>query len=219
MREKISIVVVDDHPMFRLGVIDTLKQEPDFDVLGQGDNVTDAIRLAKEHLPNIILLDVNMTGNGISVIAEIASQCPVVKIVMLTVSEDEQNVIEALAEGANGYMLKGVSGPDFLAAIRSVHAGDGYVPPRLAARLLVDAKKMSDVSAEADLLKLLTHREEEILQLVSDGLSNREIGDRLNLREKSVKTYMTNILQKLRVRNRVKAALIAQRRRMAHHSS
>lgn len=219
MREKISIVVVDDHPMFRLGVIDTLRQEPDFEIVGQGENVDDALRLAKEHLPNIVLLDVNMPGNGISAISEITSEYPVVKIVMLTVVEDEQNVMEALAEGANGYVLKGISGPEFANAIRSVHAGDGYVPPSLAARLLTENKHEATVTEEDELFQLLTPREEEILDLVSDGFSNRDIGNKLNLREKSVKTYMTNILQKLRVRNRVKAALLAQRRRMSREST
>ncbi len=219
MKDKISIVVVDDHPMLRLGVIDTLARESDIEVLGQGDTAQDAVRLAKEHLPDIILLDVNMPGGGISAISEVSTECPVVKIVILTVSEDEHNVTEALAEGASGYILKGVSGPDFVNALRSVHAGDGYVPPHLAARLLLDSRKVANESDEAELLKLLTRREEEILQLVSDGLSNREIGQKVNLREKSVKTYMTNILQKLRVRNRVKAALIAQRRRLSDTSS
>ncbi len=214
MQDKISLVVVDDHPMLRRGVIDTLEQEPDLEVLGQGDNAEDAVQLAKEHLPDIILLDVNIPGDGISTIAEIAEQCPVVKIVMLTVSEDEENVTNAFAEGASGYILKGVAGPEFIDALRSIQAGAGYVPPHLAARLLADSRKTRSSNEEDELLDLLTPREEEILQLVSDGLSNREIGDQLKLQEKSVKTYMTNILQKLKVRNRVKAALMAQRRRM-----
>lgn len=217
MTERLSLVVVDDHPMLRRGVVDTLEEHDGVEVVGEGENTADAVRLARDLLPDIILLDVEMPGGGgISAISDIVRECPVVKIVMLTVSEDEEIVSDAFAEGASGYILKGVSGPEFVGALRAIQSGAGYVPPHLAAKLLAEARQVQSDSVEKELLDRLTRREEEILQLVSDGLSNREIGDRLNLREKSVKTYMTNILQKLKVRNRVKAALMAQRQKMLH---
>lgn len=216
MLERISLVVIDDHPMLRRGVVDTLEEHDGIEVVAEGESVDDAVRLAAELLPDIILLDVGMPGGGgLSAIRRIVVQCPVVKIVMLTVSEDEEVVSEAFAEGASGYILKGISGPDFISALRSIQSGSGYVPPHLAARLLAASRRATGGSEEEELLDRLTRREEQILQLVSDGLSNREIGEKLELREKSVKTYMTNILQKLKVRNRVKAALMAQRRKMS----
>jgi two-component system nitrate/nitrite response regulator NarL len=213
MSEKIRIAVIDDHPMLRAGVTHTLKAEPDFEVVGEGGTANDAIRIARDELPDIMLLDVSLPGGGIEAAQAIASACPVVKVVMLTVLQNEESVSAALQAGARGYILKGISGPDFVRTVRDIDRGEDYVSPGLAARLLAAAKAKSAArEVDANPLSALTAREEQILSLVAEGFSNKEVGAQLKLSEKTVKYYMTNILQKLQVRNRVEAALLAQKR-------
>jgi two-component system, NarL family, nitrate/nitrite response regulator NarL len=211
LSEKVRVVLVDDHPLLREGVAGTLMAEPDFEVVGHGENAEDAVRLARELMPEIMLVDVSMRGGGIYAAGAIMDVCPVVKIIMLTVSEREEDVLSAFREGVRGYVLKGVSGPELVRIVRSVMAGDPYVTPSLAAGLLGEWRERATESrAEADPLADLTRREREILELVAVGLSNKEIAGRLKLAEKTVKYYMTNVLQKLHVRNRVEAALLAR---------
>jgi two-component system nitrate/nitrite response regulator NarL len=210
---KIRVVIVDDHPMFREGVARTLNSDSNIKVVAEGVNSDDAIRLAQKHTPDIILLDISMPGGGIEAANVIATTCPQVKIAMLTVSEREDDVMKSLHAGAHGYILKGVGGQELIEIVSSVHSGDSYVSPRLAARMLSDLKKKPPEEAGSkDLFAELTGREEQILESVSRGLSNKEIGVELNITEKTVKHYMTNVLQKLRVRNRVEAALMLQRK-------
>lgn len=212
MTDKIQVVVVDDHPLFREGVATTLSSSPDIDVVAQGASAEDAVRLANDLLPDIILLDISMPGSGINAAAAIANSCPVVKIVMLTVSEHEEDVLQSLKAGARGYILKGVTARELISTVRAVHSGESYVTPRLAASLLVDLKGASDAAEPASgPLDELTQRERQILELVATGRSNKEIARELDLAEKTVKHYMTNILEKLQVRNRVEAALLAQK--------
>ena len=215
MPEKIRIVLVDDHPLFREGVAATLASEPDLEVVGQGVSAGDAVRLVKDLLPDIVLLDISMPGSGIEAARQIAVSCPVVKIVMLTVSEHDDNVTAALQAGARGYILKGVGGEELVGIVKAVDRGESYVSPDLAARLLIDMQSGGKGDAPADPVSTLTMREEQILRLVSRGLSNKEVGRDLDLQEKTVKHYMTNILQKLQVRNRVEAALLAHDRYLA----
>lgn len=213
MPDRIRIVLVDDHPLLREGVANTLAAETDFEVVGQGANADDALRLASELLPDLILLDISMEGGGLNAARSIATACPIVTIVMLTVSEDEEDVLAALKAGARGYVLKGVSGPELILIVRAVHAGDPYVSPALAASLLVELRQdPRAASPPQDPLADLTSRERQILEHVAMGRSNKEVADALFLAEKTVKHYMTNILQKLHVRNRVEAALLAQGR-------
>jgi two-component system nitrate/nitrite response regulator NarL len=211
MPDSIRIVLVDDHPLFREGVARTLGTEADFEVVGQGVGADDAIQLTRDILPDVVLLDISMPGGGIEAARQIAIACPVVKIVMLTVSEHDDDVVAALQAGARGYILKGVSGPELVRIIRAVEQGESYVSPDLAARLLVEIRRTDATHRDAyDPLSALTAREEQVLKLLSRGLSNKEIGRELDLQEKTVKHYMTNILQKLQVRNRVEAALMAR---------
>lgn len=213
MSERIELVIVDDHPLFRHGVAQTLEAESDFEVVGQGATADDAIRLACDLLPDLILLDIDMPGNGLHAARTIASACPVTRIVMLTVSEREDDVAAAFRAGARGYVLKGVSARELVGILRGVSAGEGYVSPALAANLLsemVDGKPIARTAASP--LDTLTERERQILKGVAAGLSNKEVAEGLYLSEKTVKHYVTNILQKLQVRNRVEAALLAQKR-------
>jgi DNA-binding NarL/FixJ family response regulator len=213
MTDKIRVVLVDDHPLLREGVASTLGAEPDFEVVGQGKNADEALQLAQDLMPDLIMLDVSMGGGGINAARAIAAACPIVKIAMLTVSEGEEDVLAALKVGARGYVLKGVSGPELVRIVRSINAGEPYVTPSLAASLLGELREQTTVGegTAPDPLSELTKRERQILEQVATGSSNKEIATHLFLSEKTVKHYMTNILQKLQVRNRVEAALLAQK--------
>jgi two-component system nitrate/nitrite response regulator NarL len=207
MSYPIRIIVADDHPLFREGVINSLMSVADLQVIGQAQNADDAVRLVREELPDIALLDVTMPGGGIEAARSIASACPATRIVMLTVSEDEDDLLAAMKAGASGYVLKGVSAQELATVVRSVSSGEVYVAPSLAFGLLREMSKprINDPLAE------LSSRERQVLELVASGMSNQEIGMKLGLAEKTIKHYMTNILTKLQVRSRVEAALLAAR--------
>ncbi len=212
MGEKTRVVVVDDHPLFREGVAAIIGSEGDMEVVGQGSNADNAIQLAHDLLPDVVLLDIDMPGNGLEAARRIAEVFPVIRIVVLTVSETEEHLVSAMKAGARAYVLKGVAGRELLRIVRLVLAGESYVPPALAASLLMEmSKPAARAHRSAEGLDELTQREVEILELLSTGLSNKEIGDKLFLTEKTIKHYVTNILQKLQVRNRVEAALLAQK--------
>ncbi len=211
MSEKIHLVIVDDHELFRDGLASILSAEEDIDVVGQGGTGAEAIRLAGDLLPDIILLDVDMPDGGLSAARIITEQFPVVKIAVLTASESEDHLIDALKVGARAYILKGVAARELLRIVRAVDAGESYVPPALAASILVMGVQKTAGSPPSTPLDELTAREREILENLAQDLSNREIGDKLFLSEKTVKHYVTDILQKLQVRNRVEAALLAQK--------
>lgn len=210
MNNPIRVVVVDDHPLFRSGVVRTIEEEPDIIVVAEGASAQDAIDLVASHAPDVALLDISMPGNGITAAQKIAEAHPGIKIAMLTVSESDQDVMKALEAGACGYVLKGVGAHELVSMIRGVAAGKSYVSPALAARLLVAMKSSGGAPTPQSALSTLTDREEQILRLVARGLSNKEVGRELDLQEKTVKHHMTSILQKLQARNRVEAAVIAR---------
>ncbi len=209
MTSKIRILLADDHPLFREGVAHSLGSEPDFEVVAQASNGEEAVELAHRLHPDIVLLDVSMNGmGGIAAAERISHDSPVVRIMMLTVSENRENLMAALKAGAHGYVLKGVSANELRSITRRVAGGEAYVTPALAADMLTEFSHPHPIDSFSE----LTARETNILQLLSQGLTNREIGERLYLAEKTVKHYMTSILQKLHVRSRTEAALIAMQR-------
>lgn len=209
MNEPIRLIVIDDHPLFREGVAYTLQAQPGLDVVGQGESLDDAVRLARECAPDIALLDLNIPGGGIATASAVLAVNPAVKVIMLTASTDEDDLAAAMQAGAKAYILKGVAARELVGIVRSVWAGQGYVAPSLAAGLL--ARPSGGRSpASADPLAELTEREREVLELVAAGLSNKEVGARLHLSEKTVKHYMTILMEKLGVRNRTEAALLAR---------
>jgi two-component system nitrate/nitrite response regulator NarL len=199
------VIVADDHPLFLEGVVAALEATDGIHVLAHTGDGREAIRLAHEHLPDLVLLDVNMPGGGLNAAREIAAASPATKIVMLTVSEDEDDILAAMKAGASGYVLKGIASRDLVKVLRSVAAGDVYIAPSLAFGML---RELSRPRADSPVNTLST-REREVLELVADGLSNAEIGARLSLAEKTIKHYMTNVLAKLQVNSRVEAALLA----------
>lgn len=209
MTEPVRVVIIDDHPLFREGVAATLVSGGDLEVVGEGASAADALALATSLLPDLMLLDLNLPGGGLSAARQVASACPVTKIVMLTFSEEESDVLASLKAGARGYILKGVSGQELRRIVRGVQAGEVYITPTLAAGVLMEMAGSERPSQNP--LNDLTPRERQILEGVASGHSNKEIGRDLDISEKTVKHYMTNVLQKLQVRNRVEAALLAQR--------
>ena len=206
MTEAIRVLVVDDHPLFRQGVVQALGAERDLKIVGEAASGEEALTLACALLPDVVLLDISMPGWGGLITAEkITTACPATVIVMLTVSEDKDKLLAAFKAGARAYVLKGVAARELANVLRSAVAGEVYVTPSLASEMLVSLTR----GKAPDPLQELTDREREILSLIGTGLTNREIGERIFLSEKTIKHYVTNILQKLQVRSRVEAALLA----------
>lgn len=211
MSDTIEIVIVDDHPLFREGVAHTLGAEPDINVVGQGETADEAIHLVTTLAPDLVLLDITMPGSGLEAARTIAATSPATRIVMVTASEEEDDLVAALKAGARAYVLKGVPARELIGILRAVAAGEVRLPPWLASNILLEMTRSGTSAAAANPLEELTEREREVLEGVAAGLSNKEIALKVHLSEKTVKHYMTNILQKLQVRNRVEAALLARK--------
>ncbi|MEQ1719118.1 MAG: response regulator transcription factor [Hyphomicrobium sp.] len=210
--DRIRVAIVDDHPLFREGVVASLSNVAVIEVVGQGGDAEQAIQISQDLLPDVLLLDISLPGGGIEAMREIARLCPYIKVIMLTASENEHHVSAALEAGARGYILKGIGAAELVRTIQAISQGESYVTPQLAARLLTMMKKPAAASASDDDLPALTKREEQILDGVAEGKTNKEIARQLNISEKTVKHYMTNIMHKLQVRNRVEAALVVKRK-------
>jgi DNA-binding NarL/FixJ family response regulator len=204
----IRIAIVDDHPLFREGVTRSLSEIGGFEIVGEGATAQDAERIASTVRPDLLLLDISLPGGGLAAVATILADHPTQKIVMLTVSEANADVTKALNAGVQGYILKGVGSRALADILRNVAAGESYLTPALSARLLSDLQSPQPANGVADRLRHLTERQTEILRLVAEGLSNKEVALRLELQEKTVKHHMTGVLSKLNVRNRTEAALM-----------
>jgi DNA-binding NarL/FixJ family response regulator len=211
MTEVIRIVVADDHPMFLDGLVATLSADDELAVVAVAGDASAAVRAIREHLPDIALLDVAMPGGGLDAARQIAASCPATRLVMLTSSENEDDLMAAMKAGARGYVLKGISGRELRTILKEIHAGRTYLAPGLAYGALHELTKPRAPNP----IDELTSREREVLVLVAAGLSNAEIGGRLGLAEKTVKHYMTSILGKLQVASRVEAALLAYKAGLA----
>lgn len=205
MTPHIRLAVIDDHPLFREGVIRSLSEIDGFSVVAEGGSRDDALRIAEEQRPDVVLIDLSMPGGGVEAIEPILQMRPDQKVVVLTASEATGDITRAMKRGAKGYVLKGVGSRALAEIIRTVMAGETYIAPNLSARMLSDLT--SSLSRPGDLMAALTVREREILQLVAGGLSNKHVALKLDLHEKTVKHHMTRILAKLQVSNRTEAAL------------
>ena len=208
--DAIRVVIADDHPLYREGVASCLNEDPEIEVVGQSDDADGAVRLALEHAPDIVLLDISMPGGGLNALRNLMTRDQPPRCAMLTVSEQDEDVIAALKTGAVGYLLKGVGARELVSAVKEIASGKSHVSPSLALKMMRGMDQRG--AASADPIDDLTKREEDILRGVARGLSNKEIGAALALQEKTIKHYMTAILQKLQVRNRVEAALKAKER-------
>jgi len=207
MTNIIRVGVVDDHPLFREGVVHMLKSVDGIQIVGEGSTATDAVTIAQERTPNVMLLDISIAGGGIEAAQNVARASPDTQIIMLTASEDEEHVGSALRAGARGYILKGSDGSELVRVVQAIASGDSYVPPHLAARCLTRKRERTDADEDLD---SLTAREAEVVAFLRRGMSNKEIARAFNCTERTVKHHMTSIMQKLNVRNRVQVALRCQ---------
>ena len=211
MTQKIRIVLADDHPIYRDGLARVMADEDDLEIVGQAGDGEQAAEVVARLLPDVVLLDVSMPkGGGIGALTRIMALPKPPRVAMLTASEADDDLMQAIKLGALGYILKGVGAEELADLVRELAAGRSYVSPGLAGRLLVAMRRPQPAAAPPNPLADLSKREEDILKLVAQGKSNREVGEALDLQEKTVKHYMTSILQKLQVRNRVEAAMLAR---------
>ena len=215
--EKLRVLVVDDHALFRRGLQMVLEQEPDLELVGEASDGAEAVEMAQESMPDIILMDVRMPKrSGIEATAQIKDLMPHVKILMLTISDEEADLYEAIKAGASGYLLKEIPIEEVADAIRSVWAGQSRISPSMASKLLNEFAAISKASTEK--LEIpsprLTDREMEVLNLVAKGMNNRDIAKELYISENTVKNHIRNILEKLHLHSRMEAVVYAVREKM-----
>ena len=212
----IRVLLVDDHALFRKGVADLLSSEPGFELVGEAGDGIGAVEMARELMPDVILMDISMPGiDGLEATRRIKAEMPYVRIIILTVSESDQSLFEAIKSGAQGYLLKSVQPQALLDTLSGVFRGEASISGAMAARLLQDlARESRPVSPPPAPPARLTQREQEVLRLVSQGKSNKEIASALNIAENTVKNHLKNILEKLHLENRVQAATFALRREL-----
>ena len=213
----IKVVIADDHALFRDGLRKILSVEKDILVVGEAANGDEASKVAERMKPNILLLDLKMPkGDVVQNLLEIAARSPATRVMVLTAFSDEENVLNAAKGGAKGYVPKGVPSAILVQAIKTVHGGGVWIDKEIASwetfEEIAQAQAQSPARELApqpdDSISALTKRELEILRLVAEGLTNEEIGKKIFISEKTVKTHLTNIFDKLKVNNRFKAALM-----------
>ncbi|USG65337.1 response regulator transcription factor [Brevibacillus ruminantium] len=221
-QQEIRIVIVDDHQLFREGVKRILEMEKDFQVVGEGADGDEAFRLAEDHKPDVVLMDINMPNvSGVSAAEQVISVSPGTRVIMLSIHDDEGYVYRTLRSGASGYLLKEMGTNDLVEAVRVVAAGGAYIHPKVTGKLIDEFRRLSEQEGSGDrsgaladaepidpkVIESLTRREREVLQLMAEGKSNRAIGEFLFISEKTVKNHVSSILQKLSVQDRTQAVV------------
>ncbi|WP_391120300.1 response regulator [Psychrobacillus sp. L3] len=211
-----KIIIIDDHQLFREGVKRILDFEDSFEVIAEGSDGNDVLRLYDAHFPDVVLMDINMpTKNGVDATAELMEKYPEAKVIMLSIHDDESYVTHALKTGALGYMLKEMDANAIVAAIKVVAKGGSYLHPKVTRNLVSEFRRLSERENKGNFhqteirrpFHLLTKRECEVLQLLTDGQSNRTIGETLFISEKTVKNHVSSILQKMNVNDRTQAVV------------
>ncbi len=206
----ISVIVADDHALFRMGVIQAFAASGKINVVGEGATKDEAIELTEACQPDVALLDISMPGSGIAAAREIRLKWPGVKIVMLTVSEEDDDVLEALEAGATGYLLKGSMAPDLISAVQTVAAGSSYLSSNIGMRLYDVIRSVSESRKTDNLVGKLSPKEAVVFALIGQGQTNRQIAEATGVQVKTVKFHVSRLLAKLGLRNRVEIALLAQ---------
>lgn len=215
----IRVFLLDDHEVVRRGVRDLLESEGDITVVGDAATGAEAIDRVAVSLPDVAVLDVQLEqGSGIEVAREIRSRHPEIRCLMLTSFADDEAMVDSIMAGASGYVLKQVRGHDLVEGVRTVGAGGSLLDPTMTARVL---ERLRQPTQEDEGIASLTPQERKILDLLAEGLTNRQIGDRIHLAEKTVKNYVSNVLMKLGMTRRTEAAVYAARQsdRLARASS
>jgi NarL family two-component system response regulator LiaR len=209
--DKITVMLVDDHAIVRQGLRTYLELQPDLEVVGEASDGQMAITMARDKLPDIILMDLVMpNSDGVEATREITSTSPSTKIIVLTSFSEDEKVFASIKAGAQGYLMKDVLPQDLVRAIRTVHRGEAQLDPEIARKLMQEFTNPQPAAPKHD----LTDRELEVLTLIAHGKSNKEISEELVLSEKTVKTHVSNILQKLHLSDRTQAAVYALRQRI-----
>ncbi|ARQ67516.1 response regulator [Streptomyces marincola] len=204
------VFLLDDHEVVRRGVHDLLNDEPDIEVVGEAGSVAQALARVPALRPDVAVLDVRLPdGDGVTVCRELRSRLPELACLMLTSFDDEEALLDSIMAGAAGYVLKQIRGSDLVSAVRTVARGQSLLDPSATAKLMARLRGGSRQEEERDALPGLTDREREILVLIGEGLTNRQIGQRLYLAEKTVKNHISRLLAKLGVERRIQAAVIA----------
>jgi DNA-binding NarL/FixJ family response regulator len=217
MANEVKILVVDDHTLFRSGLVTILETQSCFQVVGEAGNGPEAIRQAKELQPDIVLMDITMPDcSGIDLTRELREEVPSAKVIMLTVSERDEDLLEAIQAGAKGYVLKTAKPKELLSSISLAVAGESLVLPAIGRRLLTELAQLSEVRSSEREAQIgrgtgngLTEREKEVLRLIGRGASNKEMAETLCIAENTVKSHLHHILDKLKLRNRSEAAVYA----------
>jgi len=204
---RVSIAIVDDHPILRQGLVAVLKTDPRFRIVAEGDSATSALDIVKTHRPDIMLLDLGIPGGGGEALKQICVEFPSTRCIILTACDSADAAVAALSVGAQGYILKGVSGGDLKSAIWTVSNNESFVSPEFATKLLVSVQTKK-ASQAVD--SRLSHRESQVLREVETGLTNKMVAEKLSISEKTVKYYMSSIMQKYGVKNRVSAIVAHQ---------
>ena len=207
---KISLIIVDDHPMFLAGLQQLFKKQPDFEVIGTAEGFFQLEALLQNCIPTLILMDIEMPGkDGISATAFVKKRSPSTKVVILTGYDNPDLIFRALKAGAVGYLLKNSRPKDILETLRRVVDGEIFLNPDLASKFLREFQRDQELDEVRRLVQTLTPREEEVLRLVATGATNREIGQGLFISELTVKMHLASIFRKLQVNDRTKAAILA----------
>lgn len=218
MNEAVKIIIIDDHQLFREGVKRILDFEDTFEVVAEGDDGEEVVALYEQYQPDVILMDINMPRiNGIDATESLLKEHPDAKVIILSIHDDSTYVSHALKTGALGYMLKEMDAEDIVEAIKVVSAGGSYLHPKITHNLVQEFKRLSEREHHGAFQQneirrpyhLLTKRESEVLQLLTDGQSNRAIGETLFISEKTVKNHVSSILQKMNVNDRTQAVVTA----------
>ena len=216
-RDPIRVLVVDDHALFRRGLQMVLEQEEDIEVVGEAGDGAEAVEKVTDTIPDIVLMDVRMPKRGgIDACTAIKDAVPSAKIIMLTISDEEADLYDAIKAGASGYLLKEISIEEVATAIRAVNEGQSLISPSMASKLLTEFAAMARKDEEKQQMPTprLTDREMEVLTLVAQGLNNRDIAKQLFISENTVKNHIRNILEKLQLHSRMEAVVYAVREKL-----
>jgi two-component system NarL family response regulator len=215
--DPVRVLIVDDHALFRRGLQMVLENESDIDVVGEASDGHEAVERAEATSPDVVLMDVRMPKrSGIEATRTIKDVLPSTKILMLTISDEEADLYEAIKAGASGYLLKEISIEEVAGAVRAVHAGQSLISPSMASKLLTEFAAMVKRRDERNQVPgpRLTERELEVLKLVAKGMNNRDIGLELFISENTVKNHVRNILEKLHLHSRMEAVVYAVREKL-----